>query len=66
MAPLKKSLFMQVEGPPRRRGRSKRTCMEVVMIDLKKSNLFEDLAEDRLEWRNIIHVAEPNIVGRRL
>lgn len=37
--------------------------MDVVRIDLKKSNLPEDLALDRLEWRNNIHVADPNIVG---
>ena len=30
---------------------------------MKKCNLSEDLAEDRSEWRNIIRVADPNIVG---
>lgn len=29
-------------------------------------NLFEDLAQDRLEWRIIIHVADPRIVGTEL
>ena len=37
--------------------------MEVVKIDMKKCNLFEDLAQDRSKWRNIIRVADPNIVG---
>ena len=39
------------------------TWMEVVWIDMEKCNLSEDLAQDRLEWRNRIHVANPNIVG---
>ena len=40
----------------------KRTWIEVGKKDLKY-NLFEDLAHDKSEWRNIIHVADPNIVG---
>ena len=39
---------------------------EVVRLDLKKCNLSEDLAPDRSEWRNIIHVEDPNIDGTRL
>lgn len=35
----------------------------VVKIDLKKCNLSKDLAQDRLEWKNITHVADPNILG---
>lgn len=31
---------------------------EVVRIDPKKYNLSEDLAQGRLEWRHIIHVAD--------
>ena len=53
---------MQVDGPPRRRG-PKKILLEAAWIDLKKCNLFEDLAQDRLEWRNKIYVANPNIVG---
>ena len=34
--PIRKSLAMQVDGPPRERGRPRRTWMEVVNIDLKK------------------------------
>ena len=33
--PLRKSLAMQVDGPPRVRGRPKRTWMEIVKIGLK-------------------------------
>ena len=36
--------------------------MEVVRIDLEKCYLFDDLSWDRLEWRNKIHIVEPNIV----
>ena len=58
--------FCVGDGPPRERGRPKRTWMEVVTIDLKKSNLSEDLALDGSERRNRIHVACRNIVGTRL
>ena len=66
MAPVRKSLAMQVNGPPRGRGRSKRTWMEIVKIDPKKCNLFEYLAQNISEWRNRIYVAYPNIVGTGL
>ena len=46
MALVSKSLAMQIDGPPRGRGRPRRTWMEVVKIDLKKCDLFEDLALD--------------------
>ena len=42
------------------------TWMDVVKIDLKKYNLLEDLAHDRLEWRNRVHVADPNLARTRL
>lgn len=32
--------------------------MEVVMIDLKKCNLFKDFGWDRLEWQKRIRVAK--------
>ena len=38
--PVRKSMAMRVNGPPRGRGRPKRTWMEVIKIDLKKCNLF--------------------------
>ena len=66
MAPVRKSLAMQVDGSPSGRAKPKRMWMEIVKIDLKKYNLSEDLARDRSEWRNRIHVADPNIVGIRL
>ena len=40
--------------------------MEVVGTNMRKRNLSKDLAKDRREWQNIIHVADPNIVGTRL
>ena len=33
--------------------------MEVLRINLKKCNLSEDMARDRSEWRNRIHVVDP-------
>lgn len=40
--------------------------MEVVKIDLKRCNLPDDLAHDRLEWRNRIYLVDPNNIGIRL
>ena len=65
-APVRKSLAVKVDDPPRGRGRPKRMCMKLVKIDLKKCNLSKDLAQDRLEWRNRIRVADPIIVETRL
>lgn len=47
---VRKSFSMQIDDPLWKRGRQKRTWMEVVKIHLKKCNLCEDLAQDRLEW----------------
>ena len=38
--------------------------MELVSIDLKKCNFFEDLAQDILECRNRIYVADPTWLGQ--
>ena len=51
-APIRKSLAMKVDGLPRGRGRPKRTWMEVVKMDMRKFNLFENLAKDRSEKQN--------------
>ena len=64
MAPVRKSLAMQVDGSPMERDRPKRTWMEMVKIDLKKCNLSKDLVEDRSEWRNKINVVDPHIVAQ--
>ena len=37
MALLRKNVSMQVDGPPRGRGRLKRKWMEVVKIDIKRA-----------------------------
>lgn len=57
---------MQVDGLSRKRGRLKRAWIEVVKMDLKKCNISKDLAQDRPEQRNIIHIVDPHIVGTRL
>ena len=41
---VRKRLVMKVDGPPRGRSRPKRTCIDVVKIDMKKYNLSKDLA----------------------
>ena len=58
MAPVRKSSSMYVDCLPRGRGKPKRTWMEVIRMDMKKILLSEDLAHDRMEQRNIIHVWE--------
>ena len=65
MTLVRKSLAMKVNGLLRGRGRPKRTRMEVVKIDLKKCNLSENFAQDRSKWKNIIHVADSNILRTR-
>ena len=55
-----------VDGPPREMETLKRIRMNVVKINIKKCNLSENLAQDSLEWRNEIYIADPNIVGTRL
>lgn len=64
--PVRKNLVMNVNDPQRRRGRSKRTWMIIVKIDIKKFNSSKDLTQDRLELRNTIGVFNPNIVEIRL
>ena len=59
-------MAVKVDGPLRERGRPKRMWVKVVKTDMKKCNLFENLAYDRSEWRNRIRVTNPNIVGTRL
>ena len=53
---------MQVDGPPRKRGRPKRMWIEVVRIDNKKCNPSKYLAKDRLECRKQISCSDPSIV----
>ena len=55
---------MQVDGPSRKKGKPKSRLMEVVTINMNKCNLLEDLAQDRSEWRNKIHVATPTQLGQ--
>ena len=43
MVPVSKSYSMQVDSPPRERGRPKTTWMEVLIIDLKNCSLSKDL-----------------------
>ena len=57
---------MKVDGPQRESGWPKRTWMNVVKIDMKKYNLSKYLAQNRLKWKNRIHVADLNRVETRL
>ena len=47
--PVRKSLGTKIDGPPRERGRPKRKWMKVVKTDMKKCNVFVDLAQDGSE-----------------
>ena len=68
MAPSRRSFHAQVDGPPRSRhsSSSNRTRMEAIKIDMNKCNLSKDLAHDRSEWTNRIHIADLNIIATRL
>lgn len=46
---VRKSLSIQVSSPPSKRGKQKRTWMEVIRLDLKKCKLSKDLAYNRRE-----------------
>ena len=46
--------------------RPKRSWIDVVWIELRKSYLSKDLANDRLEWLNKILEAALEIIGTRL
>ena len=37
--------------------------MKVIKININNYNLVEDSGQDISEWRNIIYLADPNIVG---
>ena len=63
---IRKSLSMQVDSRTKERGRPKRKWMEVVKIDLKNCNLYKNLTQNKLEWRNKTYIAYSNIVGARL
>lgn len=40
--------------------KTKGIWMKATSIDLKKSKLLKDLAVDRFEWRNRIHIVHSN------
>jgi Reverse transcriptase (RNA-dependent DNA polymerase). len=58
-APVRKSELINIAGNARGRGRPKLTWGEVVRQDMSACGLIEDIAFDRSEWRNRIHVADP-------
>ena len=59
-AVVKKSDNIIVEGHTRGRGRPKLTLKAVVRKDLRALNITEHEALDRAQWKNRIHVADPN------
>ena len=50
---VKKCMEYEAEGP-RPRGRSKRTCREVVKKDCQTRKMNKDDAMDRSRWRKLI------------
>lgn len=58
-APVRMSETMQVEGARRTRGRPKLTWDEVVRRDMAACNLMAYMALNRVEWWNMIRVADP-------
>ena len=61
-----KFFLIQVDGPPRKRGSLKRQWMDVVRIDMKKCNLYEDLTQDiDVIGETYFMQPNPNVVGTR-
>lgn len=61
-----KRFSMLVDSSSKKMGRPKKTLMEVARVDMEKCNISNYLSQDRLEWRNIIHVVDLNMVRTRL
>lgn len=47
MAPVKSSLALLIDGPLRGMDRPKMTWIDLIKLDVEKSNIFKDLVEDR-------------------
>ena len=55
-ASVMKIFAMKVDSPSKERGRSTRTWIEIVKMNMSKYNLSENLVQDRSEWRSRICV----------
>ena len=58
-APVRKSDVIHIKGNTRGRGRPKLTWIEIINKDLVWYGLTDIMVLDRVEWRNMIHVADP-------
>lgn len=63
MIALVRSKTIHVEGARRTRGRTKLTWVEVIRRDVAVCNLIVDIALNRVERQNKIHVADPKWLG---
>ena len=58
-APVRRLEGIHVNDAKRGRGRPKRTWMELIRKDLNLLSLTKEVAQNRLEWRSKIRVADP-------
>ena len=58
-APVRKSDLVSIDGNTRGRGRAKLTWWDIIKKNMMSCGLTEDIALDRMEWKNRIHVADP-------
>ena len=58
-APVRRLEGIHVNDAKRGRGRPKRTWMELIRKDLTLLSLTKEVAQNRLEWRSKIRVADP-------
>ncbi len=62
-APIRQVEHIRLEDRKKRRGRPKLTWKRVVQHDLKALHIFEDLAQNLLDWKKKIHIADPKFLG---
>ena len=58
-APVRKSDLINIDGSARGRGRPKLTWWDIIRKDMISCGLSEEIALNRAEWKNRIHVADP-------
>ena len=58
-APVRKNDLVNIDDSPRDRGRPKLTWWDIIRKDMISCGLSEEIALNRAEWKNRIHVANP-------
>ncbi|XP_058009298.1 uncharacterized protein LOC131183163 [Hevea brasiliensis] len=62
-APVRQVEHIRLEDRKKKRGRPKLTWRRVVQHDLEALHIYEDLTQNRSEWKKRIHIADPKFLG---